>query len=256
MIADLSMYDRAETAEANDALWSGLSAHLRAAGIAAPERLTRGRDLWEVWLDPGLVLAQTCGLPFRMRLHGRVDLVATPDYGLEGCAPGHYCSVIVVREGDPRATLADFADGLLAINQEHSQSGWAAPHAAALAAGFAPRRVIMTGAHRASAEAVARGAADWAAIDALTWRMIARWDGAADGLRVLGTTAPTPALPYITAKGGPVAALRAALGTALADLAPEMRDILGLHGIVTVPASDYLALPLPPPPPGPDNPAG
>jgi hypothetical protein len=34
-----------------------------------------------------------------------------------------------------------------------------------------------------------------------------------------------------------------------------MRDILGLQGIVTVPASDYLALPLPPPPPGPTTPA-
>ncbi|MFN3646541.1 MAG: hypothetical protein ACK4S2_08505, partial [Gemmobacter sp.] len=70
MQASLPMYDRPEVQAANDRLWAGIRDRLRAAGLAAPETLVRGRwPLWDHWTAPDLVLSQTCGLPYRSRLH-------------------------------------------------------------------------------------------------------------------------------------------------------------------------------------------
>ena len=89
MIAALGMYDRPETAAANDALWALIRDGLRARGMDAPEVLTRGAGAyWPAWESPDMLLSQTCGLPFRARLHEKVTLIGTPDYGVEGCALG------------------------------------------------------------------------------------------------------------------------------------------------------------------------
>ena len=42
MIAALGMYDRAETAPANDRLWALVRGSLRARGLQAPQELMRG----------------------------------------------------------------------------------------------------------------------------------------------------------------------------------------------------------------------
>jgi len=248
MIASLPMYDRPETAAANDRLWDGIARALRARGIEAPAALDRTTGLWETWLSPGLLLSQTCGFPYRSRLHGRVALVATPVCDLPGAPPGHYYSVLVARRADPRRGLADFDGAGLAYNDALSQSGWAAPMAEAAAAGIAFGRTLATGAHRASAHAVAEGAAEIAAIDALTWRMIRRWDGVAADLREIATTAPTPALPWITSRPADAPAIAAALSEALSDLPGPDRDCLGILGAVHLDPADYLAVPTPPAP--------
>jgi ABC-type phosphate/phosphonate transport system substrate-binding protein len=246
MIASLPMYDWPGVAGANDRLWSRMRDALRDAGIAAPEALTRGGDLWDHWRAPDLVLSQTCGLPYRARLHGRVTLVATPDYGVEGCPPGHYCSVVVARADDSRTGLAAFAGARLAVNDPLSQSGWGAVAADAAALGLVP--VGPTGGHRFSALAVAEGRADLAAIDAVTWRSVTRFEPWSARLRPVARTAPTPGLPWIAAAGADAAAMRAALIPAIAALAPEDRAALGLRGLVAIPAADYLAHPVPPEP--------
>jgi ABC-type phosphate/phosphonate transport system substrate-binding protein len=248
MIASLPMYDRPETAAANDRLWAGIAQALAAEGIAAPAALDRTTGLWETWTSADLLLSQTCGLPFRSRLHTQVTLVATPVCDLPGVPPGHYHSVLVARRTDPRSRLADFDGATLAMNEAMSQSGWAAPAAEAAAAGIAFGATRVTGAHRASARAVAEGAADLAAIDGLTWRMIRRWDDFAAALKEIGTTRPTPALPWITARDRDPAPIARALGEAVARLSPEDRDALGLLGTTWIPPEAYLALPPAPPP--------
>lgn len=248
MLASLPMYDRPEAQAANDRLWSGVRDRLRAQGEDTPDALTRDGALWDHWTDPALVLSQTCGLPFRARLHGQVTLVASPDYGLEGCAPGFYRSVLVARADDPRATPQAFAAAGLAFNDGLSQSGWGAIWEYARDAGLALRPVLETGAHRASARAVADGRADWAALDAQTWAMITRWDDFAAGLKVIGHTRPTPALPFITAKGRDPAPLRAAIAAAIAGMTGDDRALLGLRGIAVIAPETYLAVPVPPAP--------
>lgn len=249
MIASLGMYDRAETAAANDRFWAAIRDGLRARGVAAPETLTRGNGAyWPAWESSELVFSQTCGYPFRSRLHDRVTLIATPDYGLPGCPPGHYQSIFVARTDDPRALVPDFDGAALAFNEDLSQSGWAGPVTHLAALGMQPNPQLRSGAHWRSALAVAEGRADFAALDALSWTFMRRYDSFATGLKEIGRTQPTPALPYIAAKGADRAAILAALQDAVTALSPQDRDSLHLRGIIKVPAADYLAVPNPPPP--------
>ena len=88
----------------------------------APNELSRDAPHW---LDPGLVLSQTCSLPFRTALHDYVALVAAPVTNLD-CPAGYYFSTLIVRADDRRKSLKDFDNAHLAINEPASQSGWAA----------------------------------------------------------------------------------------------------------------------------------
>lgn len=250
MIASLPMYDRPETAAANDALWQGI----RSAYGEGPETLTRDGDLWDHWLSPDLLLSQTCGYPYRARLHGCVTLVGSPILDLPDCQPGYYHSVLVARADDPRARPEEYTSARLAYNDALSQSGWAAPQNWAAARGCTFTNSVHTGAHRASALAVSEGRADIAAIDVLSWHLIQTHDPFAPRLRVLAHTDPTPALPYITALGRNADALREAIDTAIHALPAPLLTTLGIKGVTYIPAADYLALPIPAPPPLPEPP--
>lgn len=249
MIASLGMYDPAPLQGTNDRFWALIREGLRARGVRAPEGLTRGEGAyWPAWRSPDLVFSQTCGFPFRARLYGQVTLVGTPDYGVEGCAPGQYRSVLVVRSDDPREGLEAFDGAMMAYNEALSQSGYAAPLAEAARRGIRFRLGAATGAHALSARAVAEGRADIAALDAVTWAVLSENGLAPPGLRVIDRTPPTPALPYIAALGADTEATFAAVAEAIAALPAADRDRLHLKGLVRIPAEDYLAIPTPPPP--------
>ena len=249
MIASLGMYDFGAAVAANDRLWALIRDRLRAAGIDAPKALTRGEGAyWPTWEAPDLLLSQTCGYPFRARLHDRVAYVGTPDFGVEGCPPGYYRSVFVVRADDPRATLADFDGAPFAYNEALSQSGWAGPQTHATSLGLRLPPALQTGGHRLSAHAVADGRADIAALDAVTWALLQGEDPVTKALRVIDMTAPTPGLPYITALGGPAEAIHQAMAGAIAALTARDRATLRLKGIVQIPQAAYLAVPNPPAP--------
>lgn len=245
MTAMLGMYDIPQLADANDRLWNGIRAELG----EGPEVLQRNRDFWQIWRDPDLVLAQTCGMPYRTALHGVVSLVGTPDYGLPGCPPGYYNSVIIARADVLGDTMSDFASQRLAYNDPVSQSGWAAPmtHAANLGVSF--RHFVPTGGHIESSIAVAVGRADLAAIDALTWALITEFEPWARALREVERTAPTPGLPYITSTNRNAAQIFSAVEKAIAGLSNVDRDVLHLKGLVQIPEQAYLDIATPPPPP-------
>jgi ABC-type phosphate/phosphonate transport system substrate-binding protein len=249
MIASLPMYDRPETAAANDRLWAGIRDRLRAEGLAAPEALTRAPDdLWPQWTAPDLILSQTCGYPYRARLHGQVTLVGTPDYGIEGCKPGCYRSVFVAHTDDPRDSIEQFDRGRFAYNDGLSQSGWAAPQTHAALLGITLLPVLCTGAHCLSARAVAEKRAEIAALDAVTWGLLRRFDPFTTGLRVVGWTKPTPGLPLIAAKLADADILFDVVAEAIADMPVADRNVTGLRRLIRIAASDYLAVPTPPSP--------
>ena len=248
MIASLPMYDRPELRAETDRYWALIREELAERGIAAPDALRRGDAvLMPQWEDPDLILSQTCGFPYRARLHGMVELVGTPDFGNEGCAPGYYRSVLIAKADDPRRDFAAFDGARIAFNDSLSQSGWAAPinHAAALGVRLVPG--LETGSHRASFHAVAEGRAELAAIDALTWALISEFEDVS-GVKMVGATDPTPALPYITAKGRDAGAIFDAVNAAILRLDAKDRQRLRLRGIVAIPAAAYLAVPIPPAP--------
>ena len=243
------MYDRPETAAANDRLWAGIRDRLRVEGLPAPEALIHGAsDLWAQWTAPDLVLSQTCGFPYRSRLQGQVTLVGTPDYGVEGCGPGYYRSVFVARADDPRDRIDQFDGAQMAYNEALSQSGWAAPQTHAARIGIRLLPGIQTGAHANSASTVAEGHADLAALDAVTWRLLQRFDPVTRSLRVVGLTEPTPGLPLITASGQDADILFDVVAEAIADMPAADRDLTGLQRLVRIPAAAYLSVPTPPSP--------
>lgn len=243
MTAHLGMYDLPPIQGANDRFWAGI----RGALGFGPEHLNREDDVWQIWTDPDLVLAQTCGMPYRTRLHGKVSLVATPDYGLPGCPPGHYNSVLVMRQDDPRA-LDALKGARFAYNEALSQSGWAAPMTHLRAQGLEFDKLLATGGHIHSARAVADGRADLAGLDALTWDLLCEHDPVATQLRVVERTTPTPTLPYITALGRDAGQIANAVQSAIHDMDDEDRKTLHLRGLVQIPPEDYLRVPTPPPP--------
>ncbi len=241
MIASLGMYDRPETAAANDHLWAAIRDNLG----YGPKALTRDRDFRAIWEDPDLLLAQTCGMPYRLGLHRQVQLVATPDYGFPECPAGHYFSVFVCHVDAAQATLEDLCGGMFAYNEPISQSGWAAPVTHLNQLGLAPDQRMQPGAHVMSARAVAEKQASFAALDALTWEMIQRYDDFAADLHVVARTKPTPTLPYITGPRANVAEVRTALGAAIETLSAPDRAVLGVNGLVEIASSAYLAVPSP-----------
>jgi ABC-type phosphate/phosphonate transport system substrate-binding protein len=249
VIASLGMYDFGALVDANDRFWALIRDDLRGQGVDAPEHLTRDEAAyWPAWQSPDLLLSQTCGYPYRARLHGKAALIGTPDYGLPDAPPGHYYSLFVVRHDDPRADLADFDGAPFAFNEDLSQSGWAAPqnHAAKLGLTLPP--IHRTGAHRLSARAVADSVVDIACIDAVTWALMHDFDPVVTQLRVIARTDPTPGLPYITAGHRDPAPILAAITQAIPRLTPADRALLRLKGMVAIPSAAYLAVPNPPSP--------
>ena len=242
MIASLPMYDLPPVLAAHDRLWAGIK-----AGLAeGPEALTRGvDDLMAQWLSPDLLLSQTCGMPYRTLLHNRVTLVGTPDFGVEGCAPGYYRSVFVAKADDVRDRVAQFDGAVLAYNETTSQSGWAAPLNHAQAIGMTLRPAVHTGGHRLSLLAVAEGRAEIAALDAVSWGLFQGYLPVAARVKVVGITDPTPGLPYITAQGRDGGRIFAAIQAAIAAMSAVDRAATRLRGIVAIPASAYLAVPNP-----------
>jgi hypothetical protein len=244
-IAALPMYDWPELRVETDRLWAALRNALRAAGVAAPDELVRDGGLHETWADPRLVLGQTCGLPLVRELAGRVAVLGAVDYGLPGCPPGWYRSAVVVRADDPRPDLAAFRGARLAVNGFDSQSGWGSilHHAAPFArdGGFFGAAEV-SGAHAESVAVVAGGAADLAAIDAVSWRYARRFRPQAAALRVLMLTDPTPGLPFIAAVGADAARLGLLMAEAIAGLDAPTTAALGVAGFAALRTEDYRLL--------------
>ncbi|RZV46696.1 MAG: hypothetical protein EX269_06565 [Acidimicrobiales bacterium] len=240
MIASLPMYARPELEAAHARYWVLIRDGLRKRGMTAPDRLTLGADERDTWHDPGLVLSQTCGLPYRRWLHGSVQLVGTPDYGVDGCPAGWYRSAVICRKDERASTLAEFCGSVLAFNSEDSESGFSAIMSQADRQGVAFGDRIKTGAHLRSADAVAQGKAELAAIDAVSWRLMERYDDVTTDLRVAFWSKPTPGLPYIAAPGVDVVSLRAAIESALQQLTPTDRDALGIVGLERISPQLYL----------------
>ena len=241
-VAALGMYDWPEVADATNAFWSCWRDHIRRRGLEAPEILDRGRSLEDIWRDPNLLAAQTCGAPFVDGLIGVVDLIATPVYDAEGCEGTFYVSWIVAGAGSSDRDLAEVAAAPTAVNSRGSYSGWVA----LLGVAPEPQNVILTGSHRESARAVASGEAEFAALDAVSYRLLRRHEPeTAAKLRLVAKTKPAPGLPYVTAAGGGedrLRVIREALQAALSD--PEIagsREALGLLGAEYVDVETYRA---------------
>ena len=122
--AALPIYRIGPADPATDRFWGGVAPILRRPGIdGVPSRLSTPRDPVGFAAAPSLLVTQTCGYPLTTRLRGRVRVIATPTYSVEGFEGTGYRSAIVVRVGDGRRSLDAFRGATAAINNRDSHSG-------------------------------------------------------------------------------------------------------------------------------------
>lgn len=242
MFAALPMYDWPEIRADTDRFWTAIRAALADHGVAAPPVLDRATPAIEGWLRSDLLLSQTCGYPYVTALRGKVTLVGAPVWALPDLPPGEYCSRIIIHADDPSDTASAFHGKTVAFNAPDSQSG---THA--LRTVIAPLaengrffgRTLETGSHHASISAVAKGQADIAAIDAISFELARRHHPDTARVRVFASTAPMPALPYVTARTGPRDRLASALAEAITALDQATRNALVVSGFVPLGDTDY-----------------
>ena len=250
-VASLPMYDLAALRSATDSWWAGLAAHFRRAGVGAvPDRLTRPGEGAAFWLAPSLLFSQSCGYPLVTRLAGRVTLLGTPCYDMDGCDGSDYCSLVIVRADLPAREIADLRGLRCAINMAGSWSGHHALRLIAeplVEAGRPAFETSISGSHVASIEAVRLGAADFASVDCVSFGLLSRCrPQCADGLRVLARTPAMPGLPLIAGRAASEAEVRRmkrGLRAAFGDPAlGSARDRLGLKAIHFTEMADYARL--------------
>jgi len=244
-VAFLPMYAVRGARGHADVLWKCLRDSLRRTGIEAPEQVSDFAPRLEGWLHPGLILGQTCGLPYIARLSDSVELVGTPDYGVEDCPSGFYHSTLVASSADRRQHLSEFFGCTFAINGKDSQSGYGAMMRAAAPFARGGRffgRAVHTGSHETSMRLVATGLADIAAIDSVTWRISRQFDPVISGLKSIGTTEPTPGLPFIAAKGKWDRRLSDAVRAGVAALPEDTRQAFGLRDVLPFRKADYAVI--------------
>lgn len=251
-VVALTMYDLPELQAATDGWWAAIARALRAEGVPnVPDALDRSRTAHAVWRDPALLLTQTCGYPLMHEFANALTAVAVPSYAAEGCSPGRYRSAFVVREDDPATDLSGLFGRRAAANGPDSQSGCNVLRAAVAPLAKDGRffaEVLWSGAHRKSVAAVRTGAADVAAIDAVTLALVSRHAPTETaGLRVLGWSGSAPALPYATRRDIPPdlrERLTAALLRAAADPgAAESRAALLLESLTPIADHAYTEIP-------------
>lgn len=239
-VASLGMYDHPAQRAANDRLWAEIRRRLLARGIPAAPELDRSRPVEAIWRDPTLLFGQACGYPLVSDPELALRVVGVPVYAAPDCAGGRHASYLVGRDDDPRTSLADHRGGRAAINGRNSNTGYNLFRAAVAPVAQGGRffgSVVETGSHRASLEAIRHGQADIAAIDAVTYAVLRRFEpGATVGVRIIGITASSPTLPFVTARStsiATVAALRIALADVIADPGlAEVRATLLLSDII------------------------
>jgi ABC-type phosphate/phosphonate transport system substrate-binding protein len=235
-------------AQATDDLWRFLRDFLRAGGMQqVPESLDRGMSHSEAWLQPNLLLAQTCGFPYVKTLRGRVRLVATPCYGYPGCDGPQMRSFVIARTGAGPSSLQDLRGSTVAINSRDSNSGMNLLRAAIAPISAGARffaSVVETGGHLASISAVAEGRADCAAIDCITFGHVQRFaPELLEKIAVIEQTPAGPGLPFVTrgsASDLDVSLMRAALDAAV--LEPTLAtvcDTLALKSFARLGDEDY-----------------
>ncbi len=249
--ASLPMYDLAAVRDATDAWWSGLARHFTAAGIdSVPDALTRPGGGTGHWCAPRLLFSQTCGYPLVTALAGKVAVVATPVYDAPGCEGPRYSSMVVVGADSTARELADLSGARCALSSAGSWSGHHALRVLAApmcSAGPLFGEAVASGGHAASIAMVAAGEADLAAIDCVTFALMAdHMPESIAGIRILCQTPSAPGLPYITALSGGETGLRRlrdGLLAALGDPAlAASRKVLRIAGIEFLTPGDYQEL--------------
>ena len=195
----------------------------------------------------GFAVGQICGITFANAPAGQLRYLATFVADAPTVPAGHYNSILVTPRENGLSTPADFdpARHKVVINETSSFSGnltFAAHMAAEYNTGLGTP--LASGAHLKSIGMVARGKADLAAIDRISFAL-ARHTVPEDvaGVTVIGETASHPGVPFVADASLPedvITRLQTEILAFREDPAwAEMHSILGLSDITVLDQSVY-----------------
>ena len=244
--------------------WPEIRAHTRALEAALQDAIVGALDLdaekimpWPdrtdlttAWLQPDLLLSQTCGFPLVHALKGRVRLLGSPIYAAPGCDGPYYCSHLIVRRHSGFNNLKELRGKRAVFNGPDSQSGMNAfrRSVADEAGGRAFfSKVTCSGSHLKSMSLVAENQADVASIDAVCWHLACReLPELSIRLRPIARTELAPGLPLVTSLNfSPRES--ALIAGAVADVltsseTAKSRERLGIRGFSELSDEDYLKI--------------
>ena len=197
--------------------------------------------------DPDLFIGHTCGYPLMFDFADALSPVCVPVFEVAGAEHKSYSSLFIVAAESEHESLADCFQSIAVINGRRSNSGMNAfRHAIAPLArgGIFFSDVVESGSHKQSLFDVADGRADIAAIDCVSFAMIAdAWPDRVARVRCLGYSATTCGLPFVSPK--PLLnridkqEIVATLNQALANLPDRYQADLHLGGFETVELEAY-----------------
>jgi len=207
-IASLPWYDLKEVRGATNALWRELAQQLRMAGVpSVPDRLNRSIAYERQWTSADFLFGQACGYDVRMAYADHLQVVATPCYKVAGCEGSNYSSFVVVRDDAPFQCIKDLRGTRCVINTPTSHSGMNVLRALVAPLHCEGRffsEVQMSGSHERSLRMIQRGEVDVAAIDCVTYALLAEYRRhEIDRTRVLHRTQLVASPPYVTATSTP-----------------------------------------------------
>jgi ABC-type phosphate/phosphonate transport system substrate-binding protein len=251
MQASLPMYNLPEMRPANAAFWAALRHEAERRFLTGlPTHLQDSRSAVPAALEADLVFSQVCGYPLQTIYRGQATLLGVPCYDVAGCEGPTHAGVFIVHCDARFQTLAELAGCRFAFNSIHSNSGMNLPRRA-IAEIAGGRRffssLAATGGHPASLDLVVAGEADATCVDCVTYAFCCDYRAAIrERTRILATTLPSPALPFVTSATTPSDAVET-LRAVLLHLggAPEyaaIRAALKLRGIMPANEAAYARL--------------
>lgn len=197
--------------------------------------------------DPGLFFGHTCGYPLMKHLKDRVTPFCVPVFDVPGTNGKLYSSRFIVAANSAIEALDECRGKVAAMNAADSNSGmnvlrYAIAKYNPSAAFFS--RVVQTGGHLHSLEAVADGTADVAAIDCVSYQLIQdHWPELIDQVRSIGFSVKTCGLPFVFPKSSirdaDLKLLVDNLNQALANTPETIRNRLHLLRFEPVVLEDY-----------------
>lgn len=211
LVAALPWYDLPATAPWLNNLWYNLRRILASeTGLTFAKQLDRERSPSELWQAQNTVLCQCCGPDLFTTQGSDLIVIATPILSNLACEPGRYFSHIVASN-----TYNLSNNARLAVNSPSSWSGHFALRQWLRSANIQESTVVFTGSHRASLEAIVRGQADLAAIDACSF---SHFESHPKNLVIVGQSTEQLAPPFVCHRdiAIPVEVISAALTEALA----------------------------------------
>ena len=201
-------------------------------------------------LEAGLWFGHTCGYPLMTGLQDHVSPFCVPLFDVPGTKGKLYSSRFIVAADSDILTIADSRGRVAAMNNPDSNSGMNVFRRAVAEVSGAAKffdRVVTSGGHLYSLEAVAMGEADIAAIDCVSYQLILDWrPDLCAGLRAIGDSVHTCGLPLVIPRaeviGVDAPGMTERLNKALALCDSAVHKTLHLAGFASVGLEDYQSI--------------